>query len=170
MNQDNGAPVELIPPHGPDGVALWRSPNGAYTLAVGGRVVGRPDLGEAVLIAYRAPAAHDGALPPALTAARHVRAAVLALAPQPIPRGPAPLRHRAESVAAAARDTFHACRAVSALMSTALRDIRTHRGSAANTIVLANGQPRSRTDKPQDRAAAALEIAPSTLSEILSGR
>jgi hypothetical protein len=55
-------------------------------------------------------------------------------------------------------------------MLQALRDIRAHRGAAANTVVLSYGEPRSRTDKPQDQAAADLGVAPSTLSEILSGR
>lgn len=162
--------TELIPAYGPDQVSVWRTPEGQYLqhTPAGGTV--ELVLDQAVTLAYRAPEAHDDRLPPALQSARHVRAAVLALAPPPVPAGGRPLRYRAGSVASRAAEAFHACKAVARLINTAQRDIRAHRAAAGNTVVTSYGAVRSRTDKAHGRAAEELEVSPSTLSEILSGR
>jgi hypothetical protein len=152
--------LELIPPYGPEQVSLWRASDGGFLRHTPDTSWEEVPLDGAVTMAYRAPDAHDDRLPPALQAARHVRAAVMALSPQA-------WANRPMSATSEAVELFHGCKAVTSLMATAQRDIRAHRGGAANTIVLSHG---SRADKAQDAAAAQLGVAPSTLSEIISGR
>ncbi|WP_030272891.1 hypothetical protein [Streptomyces sp. NRRL B-24484] len=108
-------------------------------------------------IAYRAETADETALPAVLKAARHLRRAVVALAPATVPAGAEPLETRASAVADTAAAAVEACAVVSELLRTVQTDIRGHRGVAANTVVCAHRRLQHRAaERPADRLAAPL--------------
>jgi len=165
----------MLPPGLPSGSqellpgTLWRSAAGAYLQPTPAGWTALEEAG-AVMLVYQAGEANENLLPPAMAAARHLRRAVIALAPPPIPAGEEPLRGRAAAVSSRAVEVFHACKMILTLLRTVQRDIRAHRGAAGYTVVHSHGQPGSRTDRPQKRAAEELEVSEQTLSELISGR